>query len=276
MENFHKRSQNILIQEEERIVLPGSSTPLPYWGLECSDAVTFYSLEGNGQHYAEQGVTVDCTPSECRSKRDLSFVNGSGTLNVSIAVDGNVIHRTHKFQATTQTELLDFVMRFVFPKTLFDKAVVAGDEVLHRDHNIYHQYALSETCRDVVLTGSQLRVQIAPDTIDCPKGFKPHLYVRDEKGYWIVHVRLLPAESVRTVTKLNYSFYNRAVPQFAQRLLDVVGVSRRLLYRGEKEVVWSKWRAFVYRLLPLTSYPLGVLDVGESITLNVRCIVQER
>lgn len=248
---------------------------LPKWGLECSDAVSFYSLKGQGQKYTESIIHIDCTPFACHAKRQLAFVGGSGILHTSMQVTGSVVDRTHSFHATQSTELLDFVMRFVFPKEMFDHAIIAGKTIIHEGQNVYHQYPLSDVCKDVDLIGVQEYVRITPESIECPDGFVPYLYVRDEPGFWVVHLRLLPRKPLRYVIKLNFSFYNKAIPEWIRQLLAFTGFQSRLLYRGEKKIAWSKWRALVYRLLPLTAYPLGILQEDEEITVHANCQFQE-
>ncbi len=257
------------------IYLPKENLTLSEWGLEFSDSVAFFSLKGKGQYYKESQYTKSINAHTVSTGRDVQLHDGIGTLSTSLKIDGKEVKRKDTFTATKPTELLDFVMRFVFPKSLFTQAHINNTDIQHKNENIYHQSPVSSKHNSVTLAGKTLQVKIQTGDLQVPEGFAPHLYVRDEPESWIVHLRLLPVEADKTITKLNYSFYNKALPPVIQKMLSALQLQNRLQYRGEKKQHWSPIRTLIYRLLPLSSYPLGKLETGTKIILQTSCLFEE-
>jgi hypothetical protein len=242
-----------------------------FWGIEFADSRSFFSLKGTGQYISQEKFVEVCTESSCNSKRRIQMTDGKGVLSIDESESNGEIFRMHTFEATEQTELLDFVSRYVFPKAWFDSAVIHEKIILHKDENIYHQFPVDPEHNTIRFEGLSGGICIRVLQHEAPASFVPFLYVRDEPGFWIAHIRYLPTSDTSIVTKLNYSFYNKAIPAVWNHFLSICGLKRRLLYRGEKKHSWTWLKKQSYRLLPLTSYRLGRLEKGEKIRLVSSC-----
>lgn len=241
------------------------------WGIEFADARSFFTLKGNGQFITQETIVETQTDTSFFSLRNIQLTNGTGVLTIEEQVTSQGIVRTHAFEAQTETLLLDFVSRFVFPKEWFERAIIHGQTIIHEDQNIYYQFPLEAENDQIRFEGKEGDVLIHVLKHDAPVSFVPHIYVRDEPGYWVAHIRFLPCSDKVIVTKLNYSFYNKAIPAIWNRLLLACGMKRALLYRGEKKQSWTLLKKQWYRLLPLTSYRLGRLRTGEKICVISSC-----
>lgn len=241
------------------------------WGIEFADARSFFSLIGKSQYISMEEKVLEKTDHTVFSKQFIQLTNGQGYLTRNEIVTEEGIKRTHQFEACSETVLLDFVSRYVFPKEWFDYAVIHGKRVEHQDQNIYYQFPLEETHDTIQFIGFKKKVKIQVISSSAPSNFAPYLYVRDEPGFWIAHIRFLPSTNEKIITKLNFSFYNRAIPSALNFLLRLIGLQRALLYRGEKKEVWSSVKKQLYRFLPLTSYRLGKMRVGERVEIASFC-----
>jgi hypothetical protein len=241
------------------------------WGIEFADARSFFTLKETGQFIAQKTIVETQADTSFFSSRNIQLTNGTGVLTIEEQVTSQGIFRAHTFEAQTETLLLDFVSRFVFPKEWFERAMIHGQTIVHEDQNIYYQFPLDAEGDQIQFEGKDGGVLIRVLKHSAPISFVPHIYVRDEPGYWIAHIRFLPCSDKTIVTKLNYSFYNKAIPAIWNRLLLACGMKRVLLYRGEKKQPWSFLKKQWYRSLPLTSYRLGRLRTGEKICVTSLC-----
>ncbi len=241
------------------------------WGIEFADERSFFSLTGKSQFVSSVEKILEKTDRTLFSKQFIQLTNGQGFLTRNEIVSTEQIERMHQFEACSETYLLDFVSRYVFPKEWFDYAVIHGERVEHHNQNIYYQFPLDEAHDTIQFIGLKKIVQIRVTSLSAPSSFVPYLYVRDEPGFWIAHIRFLPSSDEKVITKLNYSFYNRAIPPVLNFLLRIMGLQHRFLYRGEKKKVWSWVKKQFYRFLPLTSYRLGKIGVGERIEITSFC-----
>lgn len=245
------------------------------WGVEFSDSTAFFSLNGPKQYLSSETLEAEVAPRALNSLTKVSLADGGGILNVRESVEGGSILRTHEFIAERPTLLLDFVSRYVFPKHIFYEGVVQGETVVHENANVYHQHRIQGSGQ-VLLKGPKHTLEISTGLIETTEKFDPYIYVRDEPGSWVVHVRLLPKNSSNIVTKLNASWYNKAVPNAVNNLFRALGLQKHLLYRGERKYGWSLLRRIVYKFTPFTSYPLGRLEAGEKISITSECRIAEQ
>ncbi|MCX6715032.1 MAG: hypothetical protein NTX72_04410 [Candidatus Uhrbacteria bacterium] len=241
------------------------------WGIEFADSRSFFTLTGKSQYLSQETLAHEQGESTLLLKQRIHLTDGEGVLTINEQDSMEGVVRTHEFEAQKETHLLDFVSRYVFPKEWFDFAIIHGRRIEHQDQNIYYQFPLEGTHDTIQFVGPDGNITIRVSAFESPASFTPYLYVRDEPGSWIAHIRFLPSSDERIITKLNYSFYNKAIPSFFNALLLAVGLKRFLLYRGEKKTSWSWMRKQWYRFLPLTSYRLGRLQAGEKVTFTTTC-----
>ena len=259
--NFHKDGSPSLTTNN-------TTTDLPLWGIEFSDSVSFFTLFTPQAQFVQDNLESEHVTDTTLSRvRDITFHDAAGTLVQEEAIDGNELHRTHTFTCSQGSDLLDFVSRYVFPKELFHSATIAGNTIQHNDNNIYHQFAAAEG--DVITLHGNSDVSITINKLGTADGaFTPHAYVRDERGSWVVHIRLLPAHNTNTTTKLNAGWYNKALPAKMQKALQSIpGFKNWSMYRGERKEPWPFTRKLFYKLLPINSYPLAHLKKSQDCSI---------
>jgi hypothetical protein len=242
-----------------------------YWGVEMGSDHSFFSRTHSGWRVKQKTVKEHVLEDSFSLLQELELSRAQGILSIEEKCCDTEINRAHSFCAQESSLLLDFVSRYVFPKEVFEKVLIDGNKVVHKNQNIYHQVLASDQS-SVELIGKTLQATIQIKEIDCPASFTPYLYVRDEPGAWIVHIRLLPKVYKEIVTKINARWYNRALPAWISRVLfSLCFGSHWLLYRGEKKRQWSFMRKAVYKLLPLSAYPLAEVKKGEKLSLISTC-----
>jgi len=252
--------------EEKPIVVDLSSNIQVALGLELSDSRSFFSLGGPSQY-----VNIKSVKDNGGGKTlHIELTDGAGELAINDQSKPASITRTHAFKPTKDTLLLDLVSRYVFPKNTFTNALIAGNDISHQNENIYYQFFAKE----VILEG-QTAARIAIKDIDTANVMEPVMYVRDEPNRWVVHIRLLPKDESRVVVKLNYAWYNRALPKPMSNLLwSIKPLRTKLLYRGERKRKLSFLSKLLYKILPLSAYPLALIKEGNELKITSTCELQ--
>jgi|GEM_PF-1691935 hypothetical protein len=242
-----------------------------FWGVEMASDHSFYSCTHSGWGVATEAKEERKKEQGFFLRKEISLSGAEGVLLKEESLQEGEIVRTHSFEATKDSALLDFVSRYVFPKKMFESAHIDGKEIKHKDQNVYRQFS-SGIGGTVVLKSNGYSVEIKIKEISCTSAFVPVLYVRDEPGNWVVHIRLLPKVFSKIVTKLNTRWYHRALPDWINKFLFSFCFGKHwLLYRGERKKQWGFMRKVRYRLLPLSAYPLATLQKGEVLSVCSSC-----
>lgn len=255
---------NELTFKNKNIILP--------WGIETADMDSFFSLEkGIGYRYEEGYFKEDFSRKQYHYETEIKMKFGHWKLEGTEHIENDSqIVREATLTCLEDTWLMDFVMRFRFPREQFSIAEIAGKTIEFQGTNIYHQYPIDE----VYLSGKTLQCRIKVIDKRCHKKLQPVMYVRDSNhDEWIVHVRMIPVCSDIEIIKLCNSWYKtKAIPHWLSRIiLKSEYLKKRLWYAGERKEFKSK----LMRFINPNAFPMVRLKKGERLTWKVLCEFRE-
>ena len=240
------------------------------FGLETADSSTFYSLEdGVGYRYGSYLIQDNYKDQSRKRIERVVARDGEWLIDLDEAViNSNTIMRKAKLTALKDSYLMDFVLRYRFPKAEFETATIARNTLNHKSTNIYHQFDVFK----VKLVGEGRKVVINLDNFTCPDGFKPTMYVRDSKDEWVVHVRLFPVKWNKEIVKVCSAWAGtRSLPRFVSRILLSSDVFRaNTWYRGEKKPYSNK---IILKFFNLVSFGLVKLNEGDAVELETSLVI---
>jgi hypothetical protein len=140
--------------------------------------------------------------------------------------------RSINVEATRSTLLMDAVLRFTFPALRVRSARIGDECIEHLARNRYHQRPIAPVSLE--LEGGE-RLVFSPRSYGLPPGMEPVVYLRDERGRWVLHVRALAVRPEATVLKGCHRWFNGPFPDVVQRLARRShALSRHLLYVRER------------------------------------------
>jgi hypothetical protein len=203
------------------------------WGFETADSSAFFSLEeGIGWRYKILEETYSSDDKRYEANIITKMKEGKWQLSIKDEIkDANQVIRMVEAECLEDTIFMDFVMRFRFKKEPIEYALISGQKIVHKDTNVYYQHPVN----NVFLKGKEFDVNV--DIIDSsvPSKMKPVMYVRDNKGEWVVHVRMLPEAFDKEVIKICTRWAaTRPLPQIiSKQLLKLTSLKEFLWYRGE-------------------------------------------
>lgn len=243
------------------------------WGIETSDSSGFFSLE-SGVGYRYEILHEDYSFDERRFAANLTVRMPEGRWRLmshdSIIGESKVFRRA-ELECLENSYFLDFVMRFRFRNGPIEYAEIDRTQVLHDNSHVYHQYST----RQVLLVGRDFDIRISCKDVIMPETMKLVMYVSDQKGEWIVHIRMLPKQFDKEIIKLcNFWFKTRPIPQpFANLLLRSERLKRALWYRGEV----SPYKSIVLRrLINPVAFPLVSISKGARLLIDAEVIFDRK
>jgi hypothetical protein len=276
-EPFFKRKEKMTMHWDierntiEKLFVNGENIIQP-WGVETADSSAFFSLEdGFGYRYSVLHHSIEYTDTTCSMKMVVSMKEGKWELTIEDAiVDATKISRRVHLLCLEDSYFMDFVMRFRFSNAFFSKAYIADKVYTHKNTNIYYQYPVDTAS----LEGERYNVNITVKDSVCSPHMKPHMYVRDNDGEWVVHARMIPQQWQKEVIKLcNNWAKTRPLPQCISRpLLAIPSVREALWYRGERGPFTGK---VMRRIQPLAC-PLVQMKAGEELMWDIEMTIQEK
>jgi len=236
------------------------------WGFETADSSAFFSLE-KGVGYRHRKLSEDYRSSDQAYNAKITTKMKEGTWELVIAdnIQGNTIIRKAEIVTLEKTVFMDFVMRFRFKKEFIEYAEIAGRRYYHRNTNVYYQYPVDH----IFLKGTGFDVKISVLDACVPLNMEPVMYVRDQQGEWVVHVRMVPREWDKEVIKLCTTWAaTRPLPQCVSKpLLSIPRLKEALWYRGERSPFKSR---VLRRLLNPTAFGMVSVPKGNRLMWNVK------
>lgn len=185
-------------------------------GIEVGSTGSFYSLERPTLGYGcrVDSIADEVTPSAW-TIRSKVFLPEAAFLVTEVGEVGTTrACRRIEIEATGDSELMDCVLRFVFHSAEVIETWIGERTIKHCSANRYHQYSMTDV-RIIHASGSSLKFA---STVDClPQGMKPVVYLRDERGQWVMHFRILATQPSKYVFKGCHRFFNRPFPDLIQR-----------------------------------------------------------
>ncbi|OUR98689.1 hypothetical protein A9Q84_04555 [Halobacteriovorax marinus] len=252
-----------LIINDENLINP--------WGVETSDTSAFYSLEDSiGYRFdiEEEDEVVDEGIHTYNAL--IRMKDGAFELNLKEELQGSKVLRSVTLNVLEDLPLMDFVLRFRFKDGYFKKAEISGNNFTADNSNIYHQFSTDE----VKLLGERYNILVKVVEFVAPDRFEQNMYVRSRNKEWIIHARMIPKFSERSVIKLcSIWFMTRPIPKFlSDILLKSSYIKKMLWYRGER----NPFKSRLMRVFNPNAFPMIELKKGDLLKWKVECIVSER
>lgn len=242
------------------------------WGVETADSSSFFSLEeGIGWRYEVVNEHHDVTERVNYSGMNILMSEGGWKLEVNDHLDDMKIQRKVELETYRESYFMDFVLRYRFKKEAIEFVEIAGNKYTHRDTNVYYQFKTDS----VNLFTKRSKIEIKVKDSQVPSGMEPVLYVRDHKGEWVVHVRMIPVKWDKEVIKLCTSIFStRPIPTFLSNLLlKSDWIRESLWYRGERKPFKSR---LFRKLLNPAAFGMVKVESGEKLAWNVEMRFRER
>lgn len=236
------------------------------WGFETADSSAFFSLE-KGVGYRHQILSEEYSSSDqaYNAKITTKMKEGAWELVIADHIQDNTIIRKAEIVTLEETVFMDFVMRFRFKKEYIEYAEIADQRHYHRNTNVYYQYPVDH----IFLKGTEFDIKISILDASVPLKMEPVMYVRDQQGEWVVHVRMVPREWDKEVIKLCTAWAGtRPLPQWVSKpLLNISRIKQALWYRGERRPYKSR---IVRRLLNPAAFGMVSVPKGNSLMWHVK------
>lgn len=242
-----------LYYKEQNIINP--------WGFETADSSAFFSLEKDvGWRYEKLEENYSFDDVSFNANVTTQMQEGKWKLSIDDNIEENTIIR--KVEATTLKDcfFMDFVMRFRFKKEFIEYAQIADKKYYHNDTNVYYQYPADK----IFLKGKGFDINISVIDKIVPEKMEPVMYVRDNKGEWVVHVRMVPKSWDKEVIKICTAWAGtRSLPQIISKpLLSIKAIKDALWYRGER----SPYKCKIFRRF-INPCAFGMVDIKENSKL---------
>ncbi|EKN66455.1 hypothetical protein BABA_15137 [Neobacillus bataviensis LMG 21833] len=250
---------NKLFINDENIINP--------WGFETADSSAFFSLEeGIGWRYNIVKREINYDNKKFAANIENQMKEGKWKLKIDDKImDNHSIVRFVEAECLEDTIFMDFVMRFRFKKEFIDYAIIAEKKIKHNNSNIYYQYPVN----NVFLKGSKFNVNVDILESKVPSAMKPVMYVRDNNGEWVVHVRMLPLRTDKEVIKICTKWAaTRPLPQLiSKNLLKFSRLRNFLWYRGEFSPINNN---ILLKLFNPSAFPMVKVKKGTKLMWKVR------
>lgn len=202
------------------------------WGAETADRASFFTLTDRPYGCDIRTTNLSSIQGGFARQTEVVMAEGHWLLDMALQHDGTMFRVEQTLHCIEDSLLQDFVVRFKFDRSAFDAASIGGRTVKHMSRNVWHQYPVHH----VTLHGPHGTAEVSLfDAITCDR-FLPHIYVRDEPGSWIVHVRLIPSEpcDLYWIRWANRFFSVSLGDHWSRRLLKWGWLKKKLWYLAER------------------------------------------
>jgi hypothetical protein len=237
------------------------------WGFETADSSAFFSLEeGVGWRYQLLEKQINYDNKKFIANLEIKMKEGRWKLFIRDEIENeNLLIRYVEAECLEDTVFMDFVMRFRFKKSFIDYALISNKKIYHNNTNIYYQYPVD----NVLLKGSKFDVKINIVDSLVPLKMKPVMYVRDNHGEWVVHVRMIPKKADKEVIKICTKWAStRPLPQLlSNMLLKSPKLKKFLWYRGEFAPFNSN---ILLKLFNPSAFPMVKIEKGSKLMWKVK------
>lgn len=237
------------------------------WGVEFADSSAFFSLEeGVGYRYSvlEEQESQDGFSHEVT--KTIRMKEGVVRLELSEWLESPTdFRRSCKLTCLEDTILMDFVLRYRFLSSSFQKGYIANKKLVFKNTRIYHQYPV-ETAR---LSNPEYSVSVSVENKIIPRTMGGFMYLRDGDGCWVLHVRMLPIKGDKEVIKLcSKWFKTKPLPSWISApALRIPGLKKAIWYRGERKPYKNR----LVRIFSPNAYPMVKLMKGEILLWEASC-----
>lgn len=203
-------------------------------GIEIGSLDSFFSLEnpeyGNARILnCEQHTTSN---EEWKFSGNISLNRANFRFSEYGQCLSGLGRRTLTVSAEADSLLMDCVIRFVINNDFVRNARIGDEVITHENRNKYSQRPQNSIRLDLT-DGST--IVFRPNFRSAPDGMSPVVYLRDERGKWVIHFRLLATKPDRFCFKGCSRYFNRPFPGWIQRVVANHAYLRKvLLYVRER------------------------------------------
>ena len=225
-------------------------------------------------------------PEEFRSLRSTSvFSDNTYTIGLQ---SGTAFIKNEIFNEQFELEFISYLQanidsaldvvlsRITFSNKLFKSVSFKNKIHIHKNKNVYtyideispikSNNIYSENIIVSDLSDSKYQISLSFTINSITSGWNLKLYLRDEKGKWIIHLRLLP-ESGDIVTKNCTTWCGtRALPTFFNSLLNKSNISSYFLYRAENKPNGP----IIRRIMNLCAYYIRPIKIVAHSKVSIR------
>jgi len=259
---YHRNVLSELFIQDKNIIAP--------WGVEFADSSSFYSLEGGyGYRYKllEQFESVDHFSHKV--VQIIKMKEGLVRLELEEWLENPTnFRRICKIIFIEDTFLMDFVLRYRFLVSRFQKGYIANNTLRIGSSHIYHQYPVERS----KVENSKYSIVISVNKKNIPSSMKGYMYLQYHGNYWVLHVRMLPLVWEKEVIKLCSKWFKTSpLPSWlSMPLLKIPNLKEALWYRGEK----NPYKNRIARIFSPNAYPMVKLKKGELLLWDVSCRIE--
>ena len=232
--------------------MPNNISKLISFSHEVGDEFSFCNPEEgqfiNSTFISDIQYIVKLKTGECLlGKYDFSLTEG-GVVAAS-RVSGNI------------SSAMDLVFRFTIKASDLEFIEYNNERFIHKNTNIYnyiYQENKNDTLCDLILQtkfGCRYSCSFFSNINFDDDNWRLNIYIRDEKGKWIVHYRYMPTQG-KLITKNCTSWWRtRPIPSWMQSFFRINFIANHFLYRAE-----LKPRGPIHRrIINLNTYIFGNL-----------------
>lgn len=252
-----------------KYLVNGKNIALP-WGVEFADSNSFYSIEkGIGLRNEEIIIEHSISNETMKTMRQvkLSEIDTSFALDEKYNSETNVLSRDLTLIALEDGYLMDFVLRYRFKKKSITSFIIDGKNISHSNSNIYHQYSVNSVI-GITNEGAFIEIDFHPVTL--PSSMTPVMYVRDQKGEWVIHCRFIPKSNYsgsKEIIKLCSSWVGtRALPSaISQYILKFKKIKNFLWYKAELRPYKNKIIRYFFNF---SAYTMAKINKNQKLRIK--------
>lgn len=236
------------------------------WGFETADSSAFFSLEkGVGYRHTKRHESYSWSDTTYSAEITTIMQEGSWALSIEDHIENNRIVRQCETLILEDSFLMDYVLRFRFPKSLVTSAEIYDRVFFHENSNVYHQFPTDR----VLLKCTEFEIAISVIESRVPANMEPVIYVRDSYDEWVVHIRMIPRVPDKEVIKICTAWAGtRPLPQWLSRIvLSSRHLREHLWHKGERKP-YRSW--LVRKFLNPAAFGMVRVGKGEKLKWNVQ------
>jgi hypothetical protein len=232
------------------------------WGAETADRKSFFTLAETSRCCEIRQFETRGTGNGFTQRIEAKLAEGHWVMDRTVEICDNRVHVSQELCCLDRSVLVDFVVRFKFSKDSFTTGTIDGRTIDHRNRNVWYQFPVDEA----ILSGPHGRAVVRLHSARLGGKFHSVLYIRDEPGAWIVHVRLLPSEpaDLYMVRWYNRIFRFAFGDRLSRLILNWEWFKRRLWFLAERRGGRPAIQA----------QPLALLEKGTKIGILAECSIE--
>lgn len=170
--------------------------------------------------------------------------------------------RTLRVTALQDSQLMDAVIRFVFPLAKVERVAMNDKTIPWARRNFYHQYENGQATIHLK-DGRKWRFTVTVEGDGLPRGMHQMTYLRDEPNDWVLHARVRANEPDFFSLRGCMRWYNKPLPGWVQTLWNKLpALANATLHIRER----------ISQRIPLQTNGAVLLKKGQSILFTAHWV----